>query len=70
MKTIFVDPATGDVCKEGDTIYRPVFGETLQKIANDDTTGGDLLFQDSSDLAKWLVEDFQEMGGILTTEDL
>ncbi|CAG7728227.1 unnamed protein product [Allacma fusca] len=70
MKAIFVNPATGELYKEGDTIYRRVFGETLQKIADDDTNGGDLLYQESSDLAKWLVEDLQEMGGILTLEDL
>ncbi|CAG7822031.1 unnamed protein product [Allacma fusca] len=70
MKEIFVDPATGDVYKEGDKITRPILAKTLQRIADDDINGGDLLYQNSSELAQWLVEDLQELGGILTMEDL
>ncbi|CAG7717359.1 unnamed protein product [Allacma fusca] len=70
MAEIFRDPKTQDVYKLGDIITRPVFAQTLRKIANDSVNGGNLLYQRESQLAQWFVEDLQRLGGIMTIEDL
>ncbi len=51
--------------KTGDTIYRPVFAETLSKIAKN----GAAEFY-TGETARLLVEDLRNFGGIITMEDL
>jgi gamma-glutamyltranspeptidase/glutathione hydrolase/leukotriene-C4 hydrolase len=65
MSEIFVNNKTGEVFKLGDTLYRKKLAETFQRIAkngvNEFYTG---------ETAKMLVEDLQELGGIMTEDDL
>lgn len=51
--------------KPGDLIVRPDYAETLEKIARG---GSDVLYR--GELAKAVVDDMEENGGILTLEDL
>lgn len=67
LSEIYVNNATREVFKVGDTIKRPVFAATLRQIAN--ARSGDLLYQDS-DLMKKFVADIRKEGGILTEEDM
>lgn len=60
-----VHDADGEVLKAGDTIVIPDLAEALQLIADE---GADALY--SGDLARLIVADMAENGGILTAEDL
>lgn len=62
---IFVDPKTGKVWKEGDTMFRPQLAETFKIIARD---GVSAFYK--GELAKKFVNDIQELGGIITEQDL
>lgn len=62
---IFVDPSTGELKKEADTIHRRAYARTLQAIADH---GPDAFY--SGPIAKSMVQTTQEHGGILTLEDL
>lgn len=61
----FIDPKTGQPLKEGDLLQRPVFAETLQRIADN---GVNEFYNGST--AQRLVQDVRARGGILTLEDL
>lgn len=62
--SVFVNPETGDVYKENDTLKRPQLAETL-KILQEYPDG---LY--TGQLANKLADDIQEFGGIITSEDL
>lgn len=62
--SVFVDPNTGDVYKENDTLKRPQLAKTL-RILQDDP---DALY--TGQLADKLAGDIQGFDGIVTAEDL
>lgn len=62
---IFVNPKTGKIWKEGDTMYRPQLAETFKVIAKD---GVNAFYK--GELGKKFVEDVKELGGIITEQDL
>lgn len=65
LKEIFIDPATGHVYQEGQYIKRLALAKTLEVIA---VEGGDALHNGS--LTHQFVKDIQDMGGIITVEDM
>lgn len=62
---IFVNPKTNKIWEEGDVMYRKTLGDTLRIIAKE---GADAFY--GGELGKKFVEDVQELGGIITLEDL
>lgn len=66
LADIFINPVTGDVWQENDVIRRIVLAETLQTIADE---GVDTLYNNGT-IARKLITEIQELGGILTVEDL
>jgi len=62
---VFLNKTTGQVLHEGEKFYRPVFANTLYKIAEH---GPDALYNGT--LGDQLVEDIQKKGGIITKDDL
>ncbi|XP_063880968.1 scoloptoxin SSD14-like isoform X6 [Scylla paramamosain] len=62
--SVFINPETGDVYKENDTLKRPQLAKTL-RILQEDPDG---LY--TGQLANKLADDIQEFGGIITSEDL
>lgn len=67
MAAIYMNPATGDVWKEGDIMVRPQLAETL-KILAAHSQGGDALYD--GPLAEKIVQDLENHGGIVTLEDM
>ncbi|KAJ6638689.1 Scoloptoxin SSD14, partial [Pseudolycoriella hygida] len=66
LAEVFINPATGHVWQENDVIKRIALAETLETIANE---GVDTLYNNGT-IAKKLIAEIQELGGILTIEDL
>lgn len=66
MAEIFINKYTNELFKEGETMYRPQLGETLRIVANE---GPEVMYRGGR-IGKRLIEDIQEMGGIVTEEDL
>uniref|UniRef100_A0A1A9X250 Gamma-glutamyltransferase n=1 Tax=Glossina brevipalpis TaxID=37001 RepID=A0A1A9X250_9MUSC len=66
MAEIFINPYTNDLYKENEIMYRPQLGETLKILAEE----GPEAMYDGGSIGKMLVEDIQEMGGIITEDDL
>jgi len=66
MAEIYVNPETGEVYQQNDTITRPVLGRTFERIAAE---GANILYEDT-DLMKAFVKDLQDMGGNITEEDM
>lgn len=64
-RAIFIDPNTNDTWKEGQRIKRIKLAETLEIIANE---GAMALYNGT--LTKLLIDDIQELGGILTEDDM
>jgi gamma-glutamyltranspeptidase/glutathione hydrolase len=62
---LFVNPKTGEFFRYGEQIRPKEFCETLKMIA---VHGGNSLYNGS--LAKIFVSDIQQMGGIITEEDM
>ncbi|XP_047488564.1 scoloptoxin SSD14-like isoform X2 [Penaeus chinensis] len=62
--SVFINPETGEVYKEGDTLKRPQLAKTLRDLQEDP----DALY--SGHLAAKLAQDIQSFGGIVTEEDL
>ncbi|PWZ01586.1 hypothetical protein BCV70DRAFT_199018 [Testicularia cyperi] len=62
---IFVDPATGELKKQGDLVRRTAYAETLQTIS----TKGPRAFYEGP-IAKSIVETVQKTGGVLTLNDM
>lgn len=61
----FLNETTGQVLREGDLFYRPVFAKTLYQIAEQ---GPNVLYNGT--VGDQLVEDIQKKGGIISKEDL
>lgn len=66
LSDVFVNPKTNELWKTGDRIRRPKLAETLQTIADE---GADTMYTYNGTIANLLVNDIQELGGILTIED-
>jgi len=62
---VFVNPETGEFFRYGERIRPKEFCETLKMIA---MHGGNYLYNGT--LAKIFVSDIQQMGGIITEEDM
>jgi gamma-glutamyltranspeptidase len=62
---MFVNPETGEFFKNGARIRPKVLCKTLKMIA---MYGGNILYNGA--LAKTFVSDIQEIGGIITEEDM
>ncbi|KAK3853171.1 hypothetical protein Pcinc_040274 [Petrolisthes cinctipes] len=62
--SVFLDPTTGDVYKEGDTLKRPQLAQTLRTLQTDP----DALY--TGQLADRLAQDIQSYDGIITQQDL
>ncbi|XP_066940428.1 scoloptoxin SSD14-like isoform X3 [Macrobrachium rosenbergii] len=62
--SVFINPETGEVYKEGEILKRPKLGETLRVLQYEP----DALY--TGELSKKLVEDIQNFGGIIAHEDL
>lgn len=65
LAEVFLNPETNAVWIEGDIIQRPKLAETLELIAAE---GVDTLYNNGT-VARMLVPEMQELGGIITTED-
>ncbi|XP_065365119.1 glutathione hydrolase 1 proenzyme [Calliphora vicina] len=65
MAEIFVKE-DGSLYKEGDYMKRPALGNTLERIANNGV--GEMY--DGGETGKMFAKDIQEMGGIITEQDL
>lgn len=65
MREIFVNSATNKVYQEGDTIKRTDLIPTLKRIAE----GGAYEFY-QGETGQRLVEDLQQLGGIITMDDM
>lgn len=65
LRSIYINPITNQTYKLNDIIKRPKLAETLEAIA---AGGVDVLYEGR--LAKALVKEVGERGGILTEEDL
>ena len=62
---IYINPDTNSVWKEGDNYTRLDFADTLERIA---TLGPQEFYE--GETAQGIVKDLQEMGGIITMEDM
>ncbi|KAL3227956.1 hypothetical protein MRX96_003889 [Rhipicephalus microplus] len=65
LKESFFNNDTNDVFKEGEILRRPLFADTLQLIAE---KGAEEFY--SGELGKKFVQDVQQMGGLITEDDL
>ncbi|XP_064631824.1 glutathione hydrolase 1 proenzyme-like [Lineus longissimus] len=65
LRSVFVDPKTGDVRKEGSIIRLPLLAKTLKRLAVD---GGTSFYNGS--LARDIVADVNEKGGFFELDDL
>lgn len=66
MAEVFINPSTNNLYKEGEIMYRPQLGETLYVLAEE---GPESMYRGGR-IGKMLVEDIQDMGGIITEKDL
>lgn len=66
LREVFANPKTGKIWKTGDKIKRLKLAETLEIIANE---GAESMYTADGTIAKALVEEIRELGGILTIED-
>ncbi len=64
---IFIDPKTGDVYKEGDTIKRETLANTLEILANAEDAAHEFY---EGEIGRLFVEDLQALGGNITMEDM
>ena len=70
MKSVFHNPDTGEPWVEGDVYTRPDYADTLEQLARAGDRGEKDLGFYSGPVGKQFVEDLQELGGIITEEDL
>ncbi|XP_055615438.1 scoloptoxin SSD14-like isoform X2 [Toxorhynchites rutilus septentrionalis] len=66
LKEVFVNPATGDIWKEGDHLKRPDFAKTLEIIAEE---GSDALYSSKGSLLPKLMQDLKQFGSIIEDSD-
>ncbi len=65
LAEVFINPETNTVWSKGDIIRRPKLAETLELIADE---GSDTLYNNGT-LARMLVKEIQDLGGIISVED-
>ncbi len=65
MRSVFINPATNDTWRAGDTYRRPQLARTLRAIAMD---GPEAFY--GGRIAEGLARDVREAGGIITEDDL
>ena len=65
FREIFFNPETDDVWKEGDVYTRENFAQTLEAIAEN---GAEEFY--TGQVAKDMIDDLTNLGGILTKNDL
>jgi len=70
IKSVFHDPSTGEPWLEGDIYTRPDLAETLLKLAEAGDNGEENLGFYSGKIGEDFVSDLQELGGILTMDDM
>ena len=63
--SVFINNATGRVLKEGDLLIMPELDNTLTLIAKN---GADIFYKGT--IADYLVADLQDLGSIISLEDL
>lgn len=66
-RDIFVNPQTGELYVKGDIIRRPKLAATLELIAEE---GPATLYTANGTMANLLIDEIQNLGGILTIQDL
>lgn len=66
LKAIFINPATRRVWKEGDLIKYNKLADTFEIIQKE---GVDAIYNNGT-IAQLMIQDIQELSGLLTTEDL
>jgi len=62
---MFLNETTGQVLREGDTFYRPIYANTLYKIAEH---GADVFYNGA--VGDHFIDDIQKRGGIIAKGDL
>ncbi len=65
MRRVFIDPATNDTWREGDTYKRPALAKTLKRVA--ENGAGEFY---TGQTGKAIVKDLKKAGGIITEQDL
>ena len=65
FREIFVNNATGELWKKGETYKRPTLAKTLRAVAE---KGADEFYK--GEVAKELIKDLEELNSIITSEDL
>jgi gamma-glutamyltranspeptidase len=65
LRSVFHDPETGELHKEGTLVRNTKLCDTLQEIADN---GGDSMYK--GNLGRNLARDIQELGGKVTEQDL
>ena len=68
LKSVLIDPATGEGWKEGQTYTRNALADTLEALADAGDNGDELFYNGS--IAVELVNDLSKLGGILSLSDL
>ena len=68
LKSVLIDPATGEGWKEGQTYKRTALADTLEALADAGDNGDELFYNGS--IAVELVNDLSKLGGILSLSDL
>lgn len=66
LREVFINPTTDAVWAAGDYIKRPRLAETLSIISRE---GVDSMYSENGTLARALVDEIRELGGIITLED-
>ena len=70
MKIVFHNPDTGEPWVEGEVYTRPDLADTLEELARAGDRGEKYLGFYRGPVGEQFVEDLQELGGIITEEDL
>ena len=68
MRSVFTNPQTGRVWREGETFTNPTLANTLQLLAEEGDRGDHSFYNGT--IAASLLDDVRQHGGILTAEDL
>lgn len=67
LSEIYINPDTNDVYQEGDLVKRDKLAVTLEIIKKE---GVDTMYSRNGTIAKIVVQDIQDAGGIITVDDL
>ena len=68
MRETFLDPVTGEGWLEGQTYTRVKLADTLETLAEAGDEGADMFYNGT--IGDMLVSDLQNVGGIITREDM